>query len=199
MTAQAGDTTSNSSSLALLRAKAQQRSLLRARRSSLPPSDRRRAAARTALALVRAVRRWQARHVAIYLGMKDELDTAPAIEALTALGCTLYVPVIGANRTLRFARLAPPFKRNRYGILEPRVTRPAPRLDLVVLPLVAFDAAGRRLGMGGGYYDRALAQRPRLRRLGYAYSAQEVARVAADAHDLRLDAVVTESGLRLFC
>jgi 5-formyltetrahydrofolate cyclo-ligase len=99
---------------------------------------------------------------------------------------------------MRFARFAPPLRQSRYGIAEPRGLRRPPRLDLVVLPLVAFDAAGRRLGMGGGYYDRWLARHPRLRRVGYAYAAQEVDRVPAGVQDMQLDAVVTEAGLRLF-
>jgi 5-formyltetrahydrofolate cyclo-ligase len=80
------------------------------------------------------------------------------------------------------------------------LSRP-PRLDLVVLPLVAFDDEGRRLGMGGGYYDRWLA-RPRAARrplrVGFGFALQEARVVPATAHDVRLDAVVTERGLRRF-
>ena len=191
MTAQAGGTTSSS----LLRAKARQRSNSREIRAAIPAAERRRAATRAAAALARAARRWQARHVAVYLGLAEELDTAPLIAALQAQGCAVYVPVVGANRRMRFALLAPPFTRNRYGIVEPLVRRAPPRLDLVVLPLVAFDAPGRRLGMGGGYYDRWLARHPRVRRVGYAYAAQEVAKVPADDRDMRVTAVATEKGI----
>lgn len=197
MTAQAGDTASSS----LLRDKAQMRRELRARRQSLSSAQRRIKAQRAARALARAVRRWQARHVAVYLSLADELDTAPLIGELRRLGCRLYVPVIARAGAMCFAQLAPPFRHNRYGIVEPAVVRAPKKLDLIVLPLLAFDAAGRRLGMGGGYYDRWLAAhaggKP-PRRIGYAYAVQEVARVPAGAHDLRLQAVVTETGLRCF-
>jgi 5-formyltetrahydrofolate cyclo-ligase len=195
MTAQAGDTASPSFDRALLRAKAQQRSTSRAIRAAIPSAERRRAATRAAGALARAVRRAQARHVAVYLGFAEELDPGPLIAALHAQGCSIYVPVVGPQRRLRFALLAPPFTRNRYGIVEPRVQRRPPRLDIVVLPLVAFDAAGGRLGMGGGYYDRWLARHPRVKRVGYAYAAQQVGKVPMDARDMRVHAVATEKGL----
>jgi 5-formyltetrahydrofolate cyclo-ligase len=191
MTAQAGDTS------ILSRRKAALRKTLRARRRSLSPTSRRRAARAAAVHLARACRRWQARSVALYLGLPEEIDTAPLIELLLRQGCALYVPRI-ARHELSFARLGATLRRNRYGIAEPVVARRPARLDLLVLPLVAFDAEGRRLGMGGGYYDRYLAQRAGRRplRVGLAFAAQEVPAVPADARDARLDAVVTEHGLR---
>lgn len=191
MTAQAGDTASSH----LLRQKAQQRRRLKALRAAIPPAERTRAARRAAGVLSRAARRWQARHVAVYLAFGSELDTAPLVDALARQGCAVYVPVVRAGRQMDFALLAPPLARNRYGILEPLAPRRPPRLDLVVLPLLAFDAAGRRLGMGAGYYDRWLARHPRVRAVGYAYAAQRVAQVPADARDMRLHAVATEHGI----
>jgi 5-formyltetrahydrofolate cyclo-ligase len=168
---------------------------LRTKRLALPPSQQRRAARQAGAQLARLVRRTGARHVAIYLSLAEELDTAPAIEAFSRSSCTLYVPVIAPGRAMRFVPLAPPFRRNRYGIAEPLARRAPLRLDLVVLPLVAFDTAGRRLGMGGGYYDRWLAAHPRAQRVGFGYAGQRVARVPADARDARLHAVVTENGV----
>ena len=191
MTAQAGDTASS----LLLRQKAQQRTQLKALRAAIPPAERLRAARRAAGVLSRAARRWQARHVAVYLAFGSELDTAPLLDALERQGCAVYVPVVRRDRQMRFARLAPPLARNRYGILEPLAPRRPPRLDLVVLPLLAFDAAGGRLGMGAGYYDRWLARHPRVRTVGYAYAAQRVARVPAGPLDMRLHAVATEHGI----
>jgi 5-formyltetrahydrofolate cyclo-ligase len=196
MTAQAGDTTSS-----LAGRKRALRRQLRQARAALPRSERHRAAHRAALHLARAVRRWGIRHVAAYLGVAEEIDTRPLLARLHALGCVLYVPKVGAAGELDFARWRPgaPLRRNRYGIAEPAgLVRPA-RLDLIVLPLVAFDAQGRRLGMGGGYYDRLLARaRPARRplRVGYAFALQEAPRVPVAPHDARLDAVVTERGLR---
>ena len=194
MTAQAGGTTS-------LSAKAALRSSLRQRRRALAPAQRRQAARRAATHLARAARRWQARHVAAFLAIPEEIDTRPLLALLRRQGCALYVPKVGRDGALRFTRLGAALRPNRYGISEPAALRRPPRLDLIVLPLVAFDAQGRRLGMGGGYYDRLLAcprasRRPL--RVGYAFAAQEVAAVPSAAHDVRLDAVVTERGLWRF-
>jgi 5-formyltetrahydrofolate cyclo-ligase len=194
MTAQAGDTTSS-----LAGRKQALRRQLRQARAALPPSERRRAARMAARQLARACRRWGVRDVALYLGVAEELDTRPLLAALR--GVRLYAPRIGRDHTLRFTRLAPPLLRNRYGIREPAVLRRPARLDLIVLPVVGFDAQGRRLGMGGGYYDRLLA-RPRAcrrpLRVGYAFALQETAAVPVAGHDVRLDAIVTERGLRRF-
>jgi 5-formyltetrahydrofolate cyclo-ligase len=101
---------------------------------------------------------------------------------------------------MRFIELTGPQRRNRLGIHEPEGSRSigARWFDVVFLPLVGFDACGMRLGMGGGYYDRAFAFRrwrttwhaPRL--IGLAYAFQQVESLQATPHDVRLDAVVTE-------
>jgi 5-formyltetrahydrofolate cyclo-ligase len=105
-----------------------------------------------------------------------------------------------------FAPARGQLRLNTYGIAEPATSaRLSPRwLQLILVPLVAFDDAGTRLGMGGGYYDRALAWRrrrctwPGPRLVGIAHSSQQVARLAALPHDVRLDAVITEQGLTRF-
>jgi 5-formyltetrahydrofolate cyclo-ligase len=175
------------------------RQQLRRVRAAIPLAERRRAAQAAARHLARACRRWQPRHVALYLGLAEEIDTRPLIAALR--GARLYVPRIGRDGSMRFTRLAPPLVANRYGIPEPALLRRPARLDLIVLPLVGFDASGARLGMGGGYYDRLLA-RPRAcrrpLRVGFAFAAQQVRAVPVGRHDARLDAVVTEHGLRRF-
>jgi len=194
MTAQAGGTTSLSSR------KAAQRKALRLLRRTLPVAARRRAALRAARHLALLARACGARHVAAYLSLVEEIGTAPLIALLRRQGCRVYVPKIAGAR-LRFAPLRGALRDNRFGIAEPAGAARPPRLDLIVLPLVAFDAAGRRLGMGGGYYDRLLARpRPARRplRVGLAFAAQEVPAVAAGAGDARLDAVVTERGARRF-
>jgi 5-formyltetrahydrofolate cyclo-ligase len=101
---------------------------------------------------------------------------------------------------MRFVALGPVLRDNRYGIAEPASGMRAARLDLIVLPLVAFDAQGHRLGMGGGYYDRLLARTRRggPRRVGYAFSAQQADALPHEAHDAKLDAVATERGLLRF-
>jgi len=194
MTAQAGGTANP-----LAARKRALRQQLRQARAAIPRSERRRAAQAAARHLALACRRWQARYIALYLGVPEEIDTRPLIAALR--GARLYAPRLGPGRNLRFSRLAPPLVANRYGVHEPAALRRPARLDLIVLPLVAFDGGGARLGMGGGYYDRLLARRRpfgRPLRVGYAFAAQEVRVVPVSALDARLDAVVTERGLRWF-
>jgi 5-formyltetrahydrofolate cyclo-ligase len=112
----------------------------------------------------------------------------------------------GRARWLRFAELRDDTRlvADKYGILEPaggfRNTVPAHALDLVLVPLVAFDLDGRRVGMGGGYYDRTFEylrwrrcwHRPRL--VGVAYEMQRVAHIDEDTWDVPLHAIVTENG-----
>jgi 5-formyltetrahydrofolate cyclo-ligase len=115
------------------------------------------------------------------------------------------LPCLEDDGSLRYAPWRPgdPLVSNRFGIPEPGLA-PASRLDpremaTVLLPLVAFDAAGNRLGMGGGYYDRSFAFRlgapapPRLVGVGYGFQRQDALR--PEPWDVPLDAVVTEAGL----
>jgi len=107
---------------------------------------------------------------------------------------------------MRFAQIttaARSLRRNRFGIAEPEGARLASArlLDVVFLPLVGFDRHGVRLGMGGGYYDRAFAFR-RLRTVwhapllvGIGYASQQVEHIAPAAHDVPLDLVITERGV----
>ncbi len=107
---------------------------------------------------------------------------------------------------MSFAPAGGRLRRNVFGIPEPSTPRrlSARWMQFVLVPLVAYDDRGARLGMGGGYYDRALAWRrhrcawhgPRL--VGIAHSTQRVDRIAALTHDVGLDAVITERGITLF-
>lgn len=182
---------------------------LRALRLSMPAAER--AAAERAIA-ARLRRLGLARpglRVAAYLAMPGEASLATFLAAAAAAGARVYVPRISSRRrrTLEFVELAPgaALRRGPYGILEPpahgRRARMA-TLDAVLVPLVAFDREGHRLGMGAGYYDRALAlrrdrvrayRRPKL--VGIAYSCQELASITPRAWDVALDAVVTEREL----
>jgi 5-formyltetrahydrofolate cyclo-ligase len=146
------------------------------------------------------------RRVAIYASMREELDTAPLIARALARGCRVFLPRI-ERRTGRIHFLETSLGcrqiANHLGILEPVGTArvEARFLDLVLLPLVGFDAHGVRLGMGGGYYDRTFAFRnvratwrgPRL--VGLAYAFQQLPSITAAAHDVHMDAVVTDKGV----
>jgi 5-formyltetrahydrofolate cyclo-ligase len=144
--------------------------------------------------------------IGCYLAMPDEVDSAGCIAAALAHGCRLFLPRItdARQRRMTFAPFAGPMRRNIHGIPEPAARdRLAARwLDVILVPTVGFDARGHRLGMGAGYYDRALAFRlrhprwrgPRL--VGLAFDCQELQGIEPGPHDVRLDAIITESGLR---
>jgi 5-formyltetrahydrofolate cyclo-ligase len=85
----------------------------------------------------------------------------------------------------------------RHGVGEPEEGNPTVCPGLILVPLLAFDAAGHRLGYGGGYYDRVLRESG-LIAVGIAYAGQEVQTLPREAHDRQLDFVVTEFGLRRF-
>ncbi|MGI9246236.1 MAG: 5-formyltetrahydrofolate cyclo-ligase [Steroidobacteraceae bacterium] len=189
------------------------RKRLRARRRDIPDAARLAAdqVIRRELARLRIWRRGQ--RVAAFIGMPDEVDLRPSFPVAWNRGVRLFVPLIlqlrsGAMTFVPFEQDVP-LHRNRFGIDEP-VTDLAGRvnalqLDTVLVPLVGFDAEGHRLGMGAGFYDRALARRrdrtqpfrrPRL--VGVAYSVQQVERIPAAPWDVALDAVVTERGILNF-
>lgn len=182
-------------------ARSELRRTLRERRRAIS-GFRRRRANRAILARLLALAGYRrARHVALYWPADGEVDLRAVAAAARRDGKTIYLPVVGHGATMSFApwRHAAKLHPNRFGIPEPRVARRqrvgASRLELIVMPLVAFDAQGHRLGMGGGYYDRALAahrRRPVL--VGAAFACQEVPRVPARPWDVPLDLVITERG-----
>jgi 5-formyltetrahydrofolate cyclo-ligase len=194
--------------LSSLPARAALRRQLRATRSAIPTVDRHAAAT----ALVRHLRRagWLApgARIGLYAALRDEFDLAPLIRAAHEAQCQVYLPRITSERarTMRFVRPTGAFVRNRYGIAEPvgHATSPARFLHLILLPTLGVDAAGARLGYGGGFYDKALAYR-RVRRtwrgpqlVAVAFDAQRVPHIPTEPHDIRVDAVATESGITYF-
>lgn len=143
-----------------------------------------------------------ARAVGAYMPLADEVDITPLFQALEK---TFYIPAFdGSLGSYRMARLTTELKKGRFGILEPAVPVFAGEddLDLIIVPGVAFDCAGRRIGRGGGFYDRLLPQY-RAVRAGICFGFQclpvlsdegvEVETVPAEAHDIRMDWVVTDT------
>ena len=143
--------------------------------------------------------------VSAFLSFGDELDTAPLLRTLYTQGFKLCLPVMqGRNQPLGFRAWSPgdALVTVQWGIQEPQPTQPAVTPDILLIPLLAFDRHGNRLGYGGGYYDRTLAARRAGNHLclaiGLAYDAQEVDAVPHLDYDQRLDGVLTPTGGRLF-
>jgi len=149
--------------------------------------------------------------IACYLANDGEISTRYILERAWLMRKQLYLPVLSPlGHRLYFAPHQPgaPMRSNRFGIMEPdchpREWRNARQLDLILLPLVAFDSAGNRAGMGGGYYDRSLAwrqyrqhwRRPTL--LGLAHELQKTDQLEARSWDIPLDGIATESSLYTF-
>ncbi|MCP4810694.1 MAG: 5-formyltetrahydrofolate cyclo-ligase [Proteobacteria bacterium] len=172
--------------------KARLRKTLRARRRAL--SDRPLRSVQAAGHLLGSPR-W-AGAVGLFHSIGAEISTRPLLERGWAHGLQLALPiVVGAGRPLEFRRVFPdtPLQAGAFGVLEPQGTERVDALDLIVLPGLAFDRAGGRLGYGGGYYDRTLARSSAFRVM-LAFADQEVADVPMGAHDERVQAVVTEDG-----
>lgn len=139
--------------------------------------------------------------VAGYHPIRDEADPRGLMAALSALGHKLALPCVVAARSALVFRAWNPgdvLKPNAYGIAEPLADAAELVPAAVLVPLLAFDANGHRLGYGGGYYDRTFEVLPRVRIIGVAYSGQEMASVPREQHDHRLDLVVTENGVHVF-
>ncbi len=139
-----------------------------------------------------------------YWAFRDEADPRELMLALAARGHPLCLPVIvKKGQPLRFhAWTADDVMRvHSYGVTEPQHDAAVVTPSVLLVPLLAFDAEGYRLGYGGGYYDRTLeglrANGP-VRAIGIAYAGQEVPAVPHEDYDQRLDAVLTEKGLRGF-
>jgi 5-formyltetrahydrofolate cyclo-ligase len=193
--------------------KSKLRKQLRAKRRSLPAAEhalrsRRAAAHIAALPAFRSGAR-----VAVYLPFDGETATAALFRAARRRGVRLYVPVVVdlRHRRIRFLPFSTRTRRGVFGISVPdhgnrRAVRwLEPRwFDLIVVPLVGADRHGRRLGMGGGFYDRALAFRrhrrcwPGPRLVGFGFDCQVAESVFAEPWDVRLDALATESGIEIF-
>jgi 5-formyltetrahydrofolate cyclo-ligase len=147
------------------------------------------------------------RAVGLYVSRGSEVSTVALRALARRRGCRVYLPRLtdyAARHMVLLPDLGRPMRQNHYRIGEPlggaKVTPQA--LDLVLVPLVGFDASGNRLGNGAGYYDRWLASRHGTRGapllVGVAFECQRCATLEPAAHDVPLDAVVTERGVQIF-
>ncbi len=135
-----------------------------------------------------------------YWPLDEELDSVPLLHRLHGLGHVLGLPAVtGRGQPLAFRRWRPGTRliKDAFGVATPAPEAETVEPSLFLVPLLAFDRRGYRLGYGGGYYDRTLRARRRdgaAIAVGLAYGAQEVEDVPSHRGDQRLDWVVTETG-----
>ncbi len=134
--------------------------------------------------------------------IRSEADIRPLMAQLRARGARLCLPVVLDRETIVFRAWEPdaPVVKTGFGTTGPGPEAAVLEPDILLVPLSAFDRAGNRIGYGAGHYDRAIdrlkakGRMPKL--IGIAFDCQEVASVPAEPHDVPLDAILTESGLR---
>jgi 5-formyltetrahydrofolate cyclo-ligase len=176
--------------------KARLRAEMVERRRRVAPAEAARAAEAVAARVVALQAFARSAAVALYAGLPDELPTRPLFEAVGRAGKTALLPRLEGDDLVfcavgRWEELVP----GRYGVAQPPSgAEPVEPPGLVVVPGVAFDRSGNRLGRGGGYYDRAFADRSRAGPLvGVGYSFQVLAEVPHGPQDRPMDRVVTDA------
>jgi 5-formyltetrahydrofolate cyclo-ligase len=184
--------------------KSKLRSELRNRRAQVDPAVRRLWDDQINQLLIEHTLQSSPAVVAAFLSFDGEPDLAPALADMNARGIIVALPVIQDNpgkATVTFHAWKPGdrLQANRYGIAEPDGTDlvPVPELDLVLVPLVGWDASGGRLGMGAGFYDRLFQPFSKLEkpaRMGVAYELQKAEQIPCDPWDIRLHGMLTENG-----
>jgi 5-formyltetrahydrofolate cyclo-ligase len=187
--------------------RAELRKSMRERRQALSPGERIAAARGVGEQLETLPEFLTDLRIGAYWAVRGELPLSHALPNLFRRGQIVMLPVLAGNDRLRFAPWLPgqELKANRFGIPEPEQNAAnavdAHALDLVLVPLLAFDRRGHRLGSGGGWYDRSfgfLQNKPRPANTvlcGIAYGFQEVPLLAVAEHDVRVDFIATEREL----
>ena len=182
------------SDVVLQAAKAAARKLAREKRATLANIE---APARLAKAMLAQHAPPKGAIIAGYWPMGEELDPRPLMLALASRGHAMALPVTPPRgQPLAFRAWVPgaALRPGPMGTSEP-VAGEELRPDMVLVPLLAFDRAGRRLGYGGGYYDRTLAALPCAKAIGIAYAGQEMPEVPAGPQDFRLPLIATEDSV----
>ncbi len=168
-----------------------------ARRDALPP-DARQAAAEAIAARKFPLAITPAMIVSSFMPLKSEINPLPLMRKLAGQGARLALPVVagrGKPLVMREWVFGEPLIAGVWGIREPKPEAAVMDPDILLVPLLAFDRAGHRIGYGAGYYDLTLAQlraRKPVIAVGLAFAAQEVPAVPATPRDARLDLVLTE-------
>jgi 5-formyltetrahydrofolate cyclo-ligase len=168
-----------------------------ARRDALPSAERQ-AAAQAIAARDFPLAVAPGTIVSGFMPLKSEINPLPLLQKLSASGARLALPAIagrGKPLIMRAWEFGAPLDRGQWGIREPKPEAPEVDPDILLVPLLAFDRGGSRIGYGAGYYDmtihRLRARKP-VTAVGIAFAAQEVPKIPATPRDERLDLVLTE-------
>lgn len=182
------------------------RKIMRLKRNELATLEKNIEAQKAAELLFSIVAKNNYRHIALYLTNDAELDPFPLIKKLWQNNIQTYLPILHpfTKGHLLFQSYTPDslMVKNKYGISEPKldVTKVCPLedLQLILTPLVAFDNLGNRLGMGGGYYDRTLANIKNIQVIGFGYNFQKIEFLETEKWDISCDIIVTPSTIYQF-
>src|SRR5216683_1733677 len=170
-----------------------------ARRDALPPAERM-AAAQAIAERGLPVEVTPGTVVSGFSPLKSEISPLPLLRRLADAGASLALPVVigrGQPLVMRAWSFGAPLVSGVWGIREPLAGAPELFPDILIVPLLAFDRRGHRIGYGAGYYDMTIARLRAMKpvtAIGIAFAAQEIAAVPATPRDARLDLVLTEHG-----
>jgi len=180
--------------------KVELRRTLRQRRAALTKQQQLTAAADLQRAVSQLTAWNTATRIALYIASDGEIDPALLAQQARESDKDVFLPVIGPDKSLAFALWQPQdtLKDNHYNIPEPMPDAKRcelAQLDILFLPLVGWDEGGRRLGMGGGFYDRALTTDSGPVLVGLAHECQRLERVPVTEQDVSMDFVATNAAL----
>lgn len=168
------------------------------KRRAIPPGVRRAKSCKIFSKLFKEPLFKEAYHVALYCGIAPEVITRSFLKKILK-DKKVYLPQtdpVRKNLKLRRVRMIPAdLRKGPYGIMEPKVSCPvrsAARMDLILVPGVAFDRQGGRLGRGAGYYDRLLRKARRVPKIGLCFREQLVKKIPVKQHDMSVDRVITD-------
>jgi 5-formyltetrahydrofolate cyclo-ligase len=139
--------------------------------------------------------------IMVYVSKPMEVHTRALIVQLLAQGKTVIVPIIEKDtKTLRLSYIKDPavLSQSTFDVSEPvghELPAQASDVKAVIIPMLAFDKRGNRLGYGAGYYDRFLTAHPHMTRIGIAFACQELMEIPADPTDAGMDMIVTDTGI----
>ena len=174
------------------------RNMILARRKAIPAAQRRAKSKKIFRRLLKDPSFFRVEHIAFYYGVAPEVATRPFLAAVLK-DKKVYLPKTEPQKKLMTFRqvrfLSKDLIKGPYGIMEPKLScleRPATRMDLIIVPGVAFDRRGGRLGRGAGYYDRLLKKARNVVKIGLCFREQLVKKVPMKMNDVRMDRVITD-------